>query len=161
MRNGWAVVAAACALVYAAAKVDFAVRGELGLHGFAASPEAVREYGGTVALGQWGNVAVGLVVAALAVALARPPRGGALLRAASWVGIVLVGAGFVVFALRAVRLVGEPPSSWVAWVTLALGALWVGSWAAATVRHRVSAASGPTAPAAAASRPTPRSAPPP
>ncbi|SDC10117.1 hypothetical protein [Actinokineospora iranica] len=136
MRNPGAFVAAGCALAYTAAKVDLALRGELGLPGFPTSAETTRDFEGSIALAQWGNAAVGLAVAALAITLTHP-RGGLPLRLASWVGATLIGAGVAGFALRAIT---DPPAP-AGWATLAVGALWVASWIQATVAHRHLAAS--------------------
>ncbi len=66
----WAgYVAALFALEYAVAKVVMAGRGELGVPGHSAPPEDYERFSGDVVLAQLGNAALGLVTAALALAL--------------------------------------------------------------------------------------------
>jgi hypothetical protein len=66
----WAGFAAAIlALEYAVAKIVMAARGELGLPGHPAPPEAYERFSGDVVAAQLGNAALGLLTAALALAL--------------------------------------------------------------------------------------------
>ncbi|GLZ76632.1 hypothetical protein Afil01_14390 [Actinorhabdospora filicis] len=134
-----AVIAALGGLAYAASKIHFAVRGELGIDGFEATPEANAAFGDATAA-QLGNAALGVITAALALALLRRwPRWVEVgLHIASWGALLLIGAGFVGFALRAAGVVsnadGMPVNGW-SWVTVTLGAVWVGAWGYGLVGH--------------------------
>jgi hypothetical protein len=66
----WAGYAAALlGLEYAVAKTVMAARGELGLPGHPAPPEAYERFSGDVVAAQLGNAALGLLLTALALAL--------------------------------------------------------------------------------------------
>ncbi|GAA0940093.1 hypothetical protein [Nonomuraea longicatena] len=68
-----------------------------------------------------------------------------LILGVSWAGAAFVTAGVIGFAGRATGLIvepGKPPQSWAAWVSLAVGAIWVVAWVSATIgaiRNRPSA----------------------
>ncbi|MFC9292846.1 hypothetical protein ACFTWH_29945 [Streptomyces sp. NPDC057011] len=134
-----ALTACAGALAYTVSKVDLARKGELGMPGFPAPPEA---YAGIadVQAAQLGNAGLGLLMAVTALLLLGPSaprflRWGAV--AVSWAGIVMVGAGVVGFGARAAgvapSLGAVPPDTATAVVALAVGALWVAGWSVATV----------------------------
>ncbi|MFG2874753.1 hypothetical protein ACGFYU_07040 [Streptomyces sp. NPDC048337] len=140
-RTQWisALVACAGALAYTVGKIDLARKGEIGMPGFPAPPEA---YAGIadVQAAQLGNAGLGLLMAVTALLLLRLPaarflRWGAV--AVSWAGILMVGAGVIGFAARATGLAPSlgavPPDMATAVVALAVGALWVAAWSVATV----------------------------
>lgn len=134
-----AIVATIGALAYTASKIHFAVLGRLGIDGFEATPEANAAFGdATVA--QLGNATVGLIAAALALALLRRwPRWITIAgHIVSWAALLMIGAGFAGFALRASGVVAEPkgmPATALSWIVIAAGATWVAAWAYALVGH--------------------------
>ncbi|MFH9726755.1 hypothetical protein ACH4M4_27885 [Streptomyces sp. NPDC017254] len=134
-----ALTASAGALAYTVSKVDLALRGELGMPGFPAPPEAYAEVG-DVMLAQSGNAGLGLAMALVALLLLRPlrhryVRWGVL--GVSWAGIAMIAAGVVGFGARAAgvapSLGAQPPVAGPALVALAVGAVWVVAWVVATV----------------------------
>jgi hypothetical protein len=79
------------ALLYGAMKVDLALKGQVGVAGFPNRPRHEQDHGG-----QWGNVAVAVLCAAVALATVQPwgrsiPRW--LLLAASWTIYAGLGPG--------------------------------------------------------------------
>lgn len=134
-----AVIAAIGGLAYTASKIHMAVLGEPGLDGFPVTAEAKAAFGDATAA-QLGNAAVGLITAVFALALLRRWPGwiNAGLHIASWGSLLLIGAGFVGFALRAAGLVTNAdwaPTGWSAWLVLAMWAVWLGAWGYALVGH--------------------------
>lgn len=131
-----ALVAAAGALGYTASKVHLAIEGRLGLPGFPA-PEGLGGAPEDIRWAQFGNAAIGLAAAGLALILLvpirpRPARWSVYV--VSWAALVLVGAGFVgftgrVFGLVAGRDVDQPAAT----ITLLLAAGWPIAWATALV----------------------------
>lgn len=125
------------ALAYTVAKVDLAIRGELGMPGFPAPASAYDSY--EPVSGQLSNAATGLAMAVLIAWLARPPRRRWLrivVLTLSWLGVAVVGSGVAGFVLRATGIapvLGAPADSAAAWVALAVGALWAAAWTAATL----------------------------
>ncbi|GGT29911.1 MULTISPECIES: hypothetical protein [Streptomyces] len=157
-RHGAAALTACFgALAYTVSKVHLAWERELGMPGFPAPAESYAAIS-DVRAAQWGNAALGLLMAILALLLARPPRRRALrlaVLAASWAGTAVVGAGVAGFAARATGLApalgAVPPRAAPAAAALLVGALWVGAWAAATVsaariRRPAERVDGPAAP---------------
>ncbi|MGK5639091.1 hypothetical protein ACSNOK_12410 [Streptomyces sp. URMC 126] len=127
------------ALAYTVAKVDLARKDELGMPGFPAPADAYAAVA-DVGAAQLGNAALGLLMAVVALFLARPPRGRFVrwsLLAVSWAGIVMVGAGVVGFTARATGLAPglgpTPPHPPTAFTALLVGAAWVTAWTVATV----------------------------
>jgi hypothetical protein len=103
------------ALLYGAMKVDLALKGQVGVAGFPNRPRHEQDHGG-----QWGNVAVAVLCAAVALATVQPwgrsiPRW--LLLAASWTIYAGLGAGAVVLMLRVLGRSELPaPTGWtVGW----------------------------------------------
>ena len=96
------LLAAAGALAYAVAKVDLALRGELGMPGFTAPPESYRTYNPLT--GQLSNAALALVLLVVIAGLLRPPQRPLLrhgLLGANVLGALAIGAGVIGFVLRA------------------------------------------------------------
>ncbi|RKT83294.1 hypothetical protein SAMN05421805_105221 [Saccharopolyspora antimicrobica] len=129
-------------LAYTTSKVLLAMRAELGIHGFPAPASSYAAWQPEqIALAQLGNAAVGLVTAICALLLLWD--GAARVRAfrwplivVSWLGIAMMAAGVVGFSLRAFGVVpalGPPAVGWSTYSALAVGAVWVVSWAIATV----------------------------
>jgi Protein of unknown function (DUF3995) len=134
----WAGYAAALlGLEYAVAKTVMAARGELGLPGHPAPPEAYERFSGDVVAAQLGNAALGLLLTALALALVqrwgrRVPA--AVLAAGAVVALVsgIAGAVVVVTSLTGLR---EDHGQWgidslvlgvaslVVWLVLTVAAL--------------------------------------
>lgn len=134
------LVAAAGAVAYAVSKVDLALRGELGMPGFPAPPEAYEVYDAVG--GQLSNAAMGAAMVLLVLALLRPPS-RALWRLplliVNGAGALLIGAGVVTFAARATGLapaLGEPAQGAAAWTSLAVGAVWTAAWITAVATTR-------------------------
>lgn len=131
------LIAAGGALAYTVAKVDLAIRGELGMPGFPAPASAYDSY--DPVSGQLSNAATGLAMVVLIAWLGRPPRRRPLritVLALSWIGAAVVGAGVAGFVLRAAGIapaLGAPAASAGAWVALAVGAVWVAAWVTATL----------------------------
>jgi MprA protease rhombosortase-interaction domain-containing protein len=138
----WApATATACALSYVGSKVHLALAGEIGIIGFYVRPE-VNEAFNNPAVAQWWNATIGVIVASLCLALAWPTRSRSLrlaIHIASWLGVALIATGLLGFTLRAFGITSSPDwqrTSWVSYVTLAIGWLWVVAWMVAIVRHR-------------------------
>jgi uncharacterized membrane protein YeaQ/YmgE (transglycosylase-associated protein family) len=137
-RNGivpkWAGYAAALlGLQYAVSKVVMAARGELGVPWHPAPPEAYERFSGDVVASQLGNAALGLLSAAIALALVQ--RWGrwipaTLLAAAAAVALVssVAGAVVVVASLTGLR---EDHGQWGV-DSLVLGAASVVVWVVLT-----------------------------
>lgn len=140
MRQHFFVVAPAVAgaAAYTIAKVDLALRAELGMPGFPAPPDAYSGY--DPVLGQLSNAVMGLVMMVLIGALARPPhrrRSRRILLALNAVALGTAAVMVVVFTLRAAGAapgLGAPAVGPVTWLTLAVGAGWVVAWLSALVR---------------------------
>ncbi|MEU2395660.1 hypothetical protein [Streptomyces sp. NPDC007369] len=140
-RKHVAAAATAClgALAYTVSKVDLARKGELGMPGFPAPADAHAAVP-DVGTAQLANAALGLLMAAVALVLVRPPR-TRLVRlpvlAASWVGIAMVGAGVLGFGARAAGLApglgAAPPRMLPAVAALLVGAVWVAAWTIAAI----------------------------
>lgn len=103
------------ALLYGAMKIDLALNRQAGIAGFPNRPGHEQDHGG-----QWGNVAVAVVCAAVALATVQSwgriiPRW--ILLAASWTICVGLGAGAVVLVLRssAARSCLRRPAGRVLW----------------------------------------------
>jgi hypothetical protein len=134
------LVAAAGAAAYAVSKVHLALRGELGMPGFPAPPEAYASY--DAVSGQLANAAVGAAMVLLVLALLRPPIGALWRRsllAVNAAGALLVGVGVATFTVRATGLApapGEPAGVPAAWTALAVGAVWVAAWITAVATTR-------------------------
>jgi hypothetical protein len=145
MRIRWAAyIAAVFSLEYAVGKVVMAARGELGVPGHPAPPEAVARFAGDITTAQLGNAALGLLSVAVALAFAqrwgrRVPR--PLLAAGGLVALLsgLAGAVTVAASLIGLRedhgqwgvdslVLGVPPVA--AWGVLVLGALRGVRWGA-------------------------------
>ena len=140
-------VASACALAYVASKVHLALENEIGIAGFYVRPE-VNQALDNPAAAQWGNAAIGLVVAMVCLALAWPISSRwvrLVLLTSSCLGVGFLVAGVVGFTLRALGMTSSPewePTNWMSLVTLTIGWLWVVAWFVAIIRHwRVSTAS--------------------
>ena len=137
LRSTAVLLAAAGALAYAVAKVDLALRGELGMPGFTAPPESYRAYDPFT--GQLSNAVLGLVLVAVIAGLLRPPNRLLLRRGllgANVLGALAIGAGVIGFLLRATGVapqLGTPAEGVATWVTLLVGALWICAWAVAIV----------------------------
>jgi hypothetical protein len=132
---GW--TAAIFGVEYAVSKVVMATRGELGVVGHPAPPEATESFSGSVVGAQLGNAALGLLMAAVALALVhgwgrRMPRA---LLAAGAVGSLIGGIAGAVVVGASVTGLREDHGQWgvdslilgaaplVAWVVLAVAAL--------------------------------------
>lgn len=131
----WAGYAAALlGLEYAVAKVVMAERGQLGVPGHPAPPEAYERFSGDVVAAQLGNAGVGLVSVLIALALVQ--RWGrripaALLAAGAGVALLsgIAGAAVVAGSLAGVR---EDHGQWGI-DSLALGLAPLAAWAVLTV----------------------------
>jgi hypothetical protein len=123
------------ALVYGAMKVDLALKGQVGIAGFPNRPGHEQDQGG-----QWGNVAVAVVCAAVALATVQPwgrsiPRW--LLLAASWAICAGLGAGAVALVLRVLGRSELPaPTGWTGRLVAAAAVVWVVLWGATAVSYR-------------------------
>jgi hypothetical protein len=130
----WAgYTAALFALEYVVAKAVMAGRGELGVPGHPAPPEAYERFSGDVAAAQLGNAAVGLVSLLVALALVQrwgrriPAAALAAGAAASLLG-GLAGVSVVAASLTGLR---EDHGQWGV-DSLVLGAAPLGAWLALT-----------------------------
>lgn len=150
LRTTAVLLAGVGALSYAVAKVDLALRGELGMPGFTAPPESYRLYDPFT--GQLSNAVLGLVLAVVIAGLLRPPSSLLLRRGllvANVLGVLAIGAGVLGFLLRATGIatqLGTPAEGVATWVTLFVGGIWICAWAVAivtTARSRRPARSAP------------------
>jgi hypothetical protein len=126
----WAgYTAALFALEYVVAKVVMAARGELGVPGHPAPPEAYERFSGDVATAQLGNAAVGLV--SLVIALALVQRWGRRIPAAALAAGAAASllAGFAGVSVVAASLTGlrEDHGQWGI-DSLVLGAAPLAAW---------------------------------
>ncbi|RKS06326.1 hypothetical protein DFP74_1954 [Nocardiopsis sp. Huas11] len=134
------LVAAGGAAAYALSKVHLALRGELGMPGFPAPPEAYEVY--EPVSGQLSNAAMGAVMVLFVLALLRPPAGRLWRRpllVVNGAGALLIGVGVLMFAARATGLspgLGEPAQGAAAWTSLAVGAVWAVAWIVAVATTR-------------------------
>lgn len=131
----WAgYIAALFGLEYAVAKAVMAARGELGVPGHPAPREATEGFTGDVVAAQLGNASLGLVSAAIALALVH--RWGrripvAVLAGAAAVALLSGVAGLIVVAASLTGL-REDHGQW-GLDSLALGAAPLGAWLVLTV----------------------------
>lgn len=140
MRIHTTATALACcgALAYAIGKVEMALRGEVGMQGFPAPPEAYEQIPDPTGA-QLGNAAMGFVLVVVTALLFRPPRRVWPRRAVltvNWLGVAMIAAGVGGFTLRATGMapgLGAPAVGASTWITLAIGAVWVLGWVAACV----------------------------
>lgn len=136
-----AFIATAGALAYVASKVHLALKGEIGITGFYVTPEANAALDNPSSA-QWGNAAVGLLVAFLCLALVRPITSRPLrlvVHIGSWLGVAMIGLGFVGFTLRAAGVTSSTdwePTNWVSYLSLAIGWVWVLAWIVAIFQQR-------------------------
>jgi hypothetical protein len=129
---GW--IAALFGLQHAIGKVVMAVRGELGVPGHPAPPEAYEGFTGDVVLAQLGNAALAAGSVLVALALVQPwgrrvPRPVLALGAAGALGGGLAGFGVVAASLAGLR---EDHGQW-GLDSLLLGAAALPAWAVLTV----------------------------
>ena len=130
----WAgYTAALFGLEYAVAKAVMAARGELGVPGHTAPPEAAARFDGDIVTAQLGNAGLGLVIAALALALVH--RWGRRIPAAllaAGAGAALLG-GIAGVAVVATSLTGlrEDHGQWGI-DSLVLGVAPLAAWAVLT-----------------------------
>jgi len=147
MQTKWAAgIALLLSLEYAVGKLVMAARGELGVPGHPAPPEATERFSGDITTAQLGNASLGFAMAALALAflLRRGPRWLLALGAlASLVGGI-AGAAVVLAGLTGLH---EDHGQW-GLDSLALGVATLGAWAWLTVAAvREWRAPSPAAPA--------------
>jgi hypothetical protein len=130
----WAGYAAALfALEYAVSKAVMAGRGELGLPGHPAPPEAYENFSGDIIASQLGNAALGLASFAIALAFVRPwgrrvPAAGLAVGAAIALVGGIAGAVMVASSLTGLR---EDHGQWGV-DSLILGVAPLVAWAALT-----------------------------
>jgi hypothetical protein len=123
------------ALLYGAMKIDLALNRQAGIAGFPNRPGHEQDHGG-----QWGNVAVAVVCAAVALATVQPwgriiPRW--ILLAASWTICVGLGAGAVVLVLRVLGRSQLPaPTGWTGPLVAAAAVVWVLLWGTTAVSYQ-------------------------
>lgn len=123
------------ALLYGAMKVDLARKGQAGIAGFPNRPGHQQDHGG-----QWGNVAVAAICAAVALATVQSwgrsiPR--RILLTASWTICAGLGAGAAVLVLRVLGRSALPaPTGWPGRAVAAAALVWVILWAATALSYQ-------------------------
>lgn len=137
-----AIVSALLALVYCVAKIDMAIKGEVGMPGFPlADPQASRDLD-RVWLRQAGNAAIGLGAAILALSTLGPILNHCLRLAivvALWLGFAFIAAGAGGILLRTLGLadgLGDVPLTWSSAATNAVGIVLTCSWLLMTLTYQ-------------------------